>query len=256
LRVGIIGCGTIGSILARACRKDLIRSVELAGIHDVDREKAAFLRKRLKYSVPVLPLEKLVQKSDLIVEAASGAVSAKIARKAILAGKDVMIMSTGGLLSRMGLFKEAEKKGCRIYIPSGAVCGLDGVKAAKMSRIESATLVTRKPPAGLGLKSLKKDKIVFKGPAKKAVRLFPKNINVSAVLSLAGIGAKRTLVKIIASPGYKRNVHEIELRGDFGRIYSRCENVPSKENPKTSMLAALSAIATLKGIVGSARIGT
>jgi len=234
----------------------LNKKIELIGLCDIDEKKAKALKNRLNISAPALKLKQLIQKSELVVEAASGKASLVVAKKAISAKTNVMAMSVGGLLNHPGLFQMAERKGCRIYLPSGAICGLDGVKAARIGRIESATLTTRKPPKGLGLKSLKKDKVIFKGTAMKAVKLFPKNINVSAALSLAGIGPKKTRVKIIASPKIKRNIHEIELIGDFGRIYTKCENVPSRQNPKTSMLAALSAIATLRGIVESVKIGT
>lgn len=268
LKVGIVGCGVIGSLLARACKKDLSKSVKLVALYDINKIKARILRDRLDMNVSILPLKELIKKSELVIEAASSKVSGDIAEKTISAGKDVMVMSVGGLLHRKEkLFQKADKKGCRIYLPSGAICGLDGIKAANIGKIESATLITRKPPKGLegapyikqkriNLKSIRKDMLIFEGPASRAVGAFPKNINVSAALSIAGIGPKRTNVKIIVSPKCKRNIHEIELKGDFGRIYTKCENVPSKENLKTSMLAALSAIATLKGIVEPVRIGT
>jgi len=241
--------------------------VKLTGLNDVNTGKARSLKKRLNIDAPVVRLKSLILRSDLVIEAASGAVARDVARKTVYFGKDVMLMSTGGLLLSPDLFRNAEKRGCKIYIPSGAICGLDGVKAAGVGKITQATLTTRKPPRGLegapyivkkgiDLKSIKKDKLIFSGTAHQAVKAFPKNINVSAVLSLAGIGATRTHVKIIVTPRSKKNIHEIELKGTFGRITTRCENVPSKENPKTSMLAAHSAIATLKGIVGSVRIGT
>lgn len=267
LKVGIVGCGSIGGLLARACEKGLKDKVTIAGICDMDRERASSLKRKLGTGAPVLSLERLIKRSDLVVEAASAGASAEIAKKAISCGKDIMVMSTGGLLGKAGLFREAARKGCRVYIPSGAICGLDGVKAAAMGRIRSVTLTTRKPSRGLegapyikrrkiDLKAIKKEKLIFKGSANEAVKAFPKNINVSAVLSLAGIGARKTRVRIIVSPKSSRNVHEIELEGDFGRAHMRCENVPSRDNPKTSMLASLSAIATLRGIVESVRIGT
>ncbi|NQT06252.1 MAG: DUF108 domain-containing protein, partial [Candidatus Omnitrophica bacterium] len=200
-------------------------------------------------------------------ESASAAAVPEILKKAINAGKDIMVMSVGGLVADEDLIGLAKKSGSTLYIPSGAICGLDGVKAAAMKGIEEAILTTRKPPKGLkdapyinkkaiDLDSLKSDKVIFDGTAQEAVREFPKNINVSAVLSLAGIGAKKTRVRIICSPGQKSNIHEIEVKGEFGKLTARTENVPSPNNPKTSFLAALSAIATLKGIVENIKIGT
>jgi aspartate dehydrogenase len=129
------------------------------------------------------------------------------------------------------------------------------------------TLVTRKHPrsfAGvkiirqkrIDLNALKEDRLIFSGPAEQAVRLFPQNINVAAVLSLAGIGAKKTIVKIVASPAVKRNIHEVEVISEAGRVFSRTENIPHPDNPKTSFLAVLSAIAMLKQILTPVRIGT
>jgi aspartate dehydrogenase len=171
----------------------------------------------------------------------------------------------GGLIGKEKLLKLA--KNSRVYIPSGAICGIDGLKSASAGRIDSVTLTTRKPPKGLeGAPYLKErgidparfkdETVVFDGSAKDAIKGFPQNVNVSAVLSLAGIGAARTRVRIIASPGSERNIHEVEITGDFGKILTRTENVPSRTNPKTSALAILSAIATLGAIADRVRVGT
>jgi len=176
-------------------------------------------------------------------------------------------MSTGGLVGREELLQEAEKNNVKLYIPSGAICGVDGLKSASIGNIDSVTLTTRKPPKGLAgapylksknldLSDIREETIIFEGSAIDAIGGFPQNVNVSAVLSLAGIGAKKTRVRIVTSPAYTKNVHEIEIIGDFGKITTRTENVPSRTNPKTSALAVFSAIAALKGITSSVRIGT
>jgi len=178
-----------------------------------------------------------------------------------------MIMSVGGLIESEGLLEEARKKNIRVYFPSGAICGIDGLKAARLSRIDAVTLTTRKPPGGLegapylkekniDIHSIKTEEVLFSGNPLEAVKGFPKNVNVASILSLAGIGAKKTKVRIVTSPEYTKNVHEIEITGDFGRITTKTENVPSDKNPKTSKLAILSAIATLKSIAESVRMGT
>jgi aspartate dehydrogenase len=176
-------------------------------------------------------------------------------------------MSVGGLLGNERLLKKAAARGIKVYLPSGALCGIDGLKSASVGKIDSVTLVTRKPPRGLegapylkergvDLKSISEETVLFDGSAEEAVRGFPQNVNVSAVLSLAGIGAKRTRVRIVASPGSSRNIHEVEITGEAGRITARTENVPSAANPRTSALAVFSAIATLEGITGGVKIGT
>lgn len=266
IKVGIIGCGTIGGIIADAAVNRFSDAVKLAGVCDVDKEKARRLLERVKTDAIILSRKKLIERCDLIIEAASGSVSYEIAREAIEAGKDVMIMSTGGLLGRPDIFELAGKKGAKIYLPSGAVCGLDGVKSAMMANVRSVVLTTRKPPHGLegapyilkkkiDLKSIKKETVIFEGSAEDAVKGFPKNVNVSATLSMCGIGAEKTRVRIITSPDFKSNSHEIVAEGDFGRLRAVTENVPSPNNPKTSYLAALSAIATLRDIITSGVIG-
>lgn len=267
IKAGIIGCGTIGGVIAGAIAHRFSDAVKLTGICDVDKEKARNLLERLKINASILNRSELIQKCDLIIEAASGSVSYEVARETLEAGKDVMIMSTGGLLGKSDIFELAKKKNAKIYLPSGAICGLDGVKSAMMANVKSVTLTTRKPPAGLegapyiiekkiDLKSIKDETVIFEGTAQDAVKGFPKNVNVSATLSLCGLGAKETKVRIVTSPKYKSNSHQIDVDGDFGRLKAVTENVPMPDNPKTSYLAALSAIATLKNIVSSGVIGS
>lgn len=257
-KIGIVGCGAIGGFLAKKIDKDFKSLAKVVGVCDLDKKKAKLLADRLSNKIPVLSLDKLVGISDLIIEAASSTVSAKVCESSIRKGKDVMVMSIGGLLKESEkLFSLAKKKKAKIILPSGAVCGLDGIKSAGAGKIEKVTLTTRKPPKGLqgapyivknniDLNSITGEEVLFSGTAEQAVKAFPKNINVSALLSIAGIGPKKTHVKIVTSPEYMVNMHEIEVEGDFGRLIARTENVPSPKNPKTSFLAPLSAVATLK----------
>jgi len=179
-----------------------------------------------------------------------------------------MIMSVGGIIKH---YKElevlAEEKKARIFIPSGAICGIDGLKAARLGKINKVTLTTKKhPKAFLGvpyllkkkirLDNIDKDTVLFEGDALQATKAFPQNINVAATLSIAGIGPELTTVRIVASPTINRNIHEIEIESEVGKIITRTENVIHPDNPKTSYLAVLSAIATLKQILGPIKIGT
>jgi aspartate dehydrogenase len=179
-----------------------------------------------------------------------------------------MIMSVGGIIEH---YKELEvltrEKNARIFIPSGAICGIDGLKAATFGKINKVILTTKKPPkAFLGLPyvlkkkirldNINEDTVLFEGDALSAIRSFPQNINVAATLSIAGIGPDNTLVRIMASPNITKNIHEIEIESDAGTIFTRTENVVHPDNPKTSYLAVLSAIATLKQILEPIKIGT
>ena len=263
LKVGIIGYGAIGSEIAKACLAQLKDKVDLVAVFDIDQKKAALAGGK----AAVAKQEDLIKMADIVVEAASASISAKVLEGCIKAKKACMIMSVGGLLGHEELLKKAEEESVRVYIPSGALCGIDGLKAASAGNIESVTLTTRKPPRGLtgapylkekniDLSDIKKETVVFEGTAIDAVKGFPQNVNVAAVLSLAGCGAKSTRVRIVTSPEYTTNTHEVEITGDFGRIITKTDNVPSKANPKTSAMAIFSAIATLEAAASSVRIGT
>lgn len=268
VKIGIVGCGTIGTELAQAIEQRFTAQAELSALCDIDETKAQNLKANCPSTPKILSIDELTKSCDLVIEAASGQVSYEVAQKALKQKKDVMIMSVGGILDRhQELFSLAQEKGCHIYLPSGAIAGLDAVKAAQMAKINKAILITRKPPKGLigapylkekkiDLSSIKEETVIFEGQAQEAIKGFPKNVNVCAALSLAGIGAKETKVKIVTSPDYKANIHEIHVEGDFGKLVTRTENVPSPANPKTSFLASLSAIATLKNILDVVKIGT
>ncbi len=264
LKIGIVGCGAIGKSLAKYIVQDLSGKAVLSALYDLDQRQCVRISRRLATGT----LGKLIKKSDLVIESASGKSSFFIAKSALLQGKDVMIMSVGGVLDQFSqLEKIAQAKKVRIFIPSGALAGIDGLKASKIGKIKKAVLTTYKNPASfqgvkyvadkkINLTGIKKDKVLFFGPASQAVKYFPQNINVAAVLALAGIGKEKTKVKIVASPRTKRNIHEILVESNAGLVRARTENVLHPDNPKTSFLAVLAAAATLKQILESARIGT
>jgi len=270
LKIGIVGCGAIGSSLARAIVRDFIRQAKVVALFDLDAGKSRRLSRSLskKEGLAVKSLGELIRKSELVIEASSAAASAKIARESLAKGRDIMVMSVGGIVkSFKRLSGLAKRKGRRLFIPSGAISGVDGLKAAGINKIESVLLTTRKNPAAfkgveyikkhrIDLNKIRKDKTLYFGPAIKAVKSFPQNINVAAVLSLAGIGVDKTMVKIVASPATKKNIHEIEIVSEAAKITTRTENITHPDNPKTSFLAVLSAIATLKGILEPVMIGT
>ena len=268
IKVGIIGCGTIGKELALACQKKFADEVTLEALADLDSLHARKLQTKLRPKPKIFSADLLIRRCDLVIESASKHVSYDIAKKALSLGKDVMVMSVGGLLGKeKEIFDLARTHRCCLYLPSGGVVGIDGLKAARIGKIHRVTLTTRKPPQGfedspyvvkhgIRLKNLKQEKLLFEGDAAAAVRGFPKNINVSATLSLVGLGAKKTQVRIIASPHMLVNVHEVYVQGDFGSFYTRTENFPSEQNPKTSRLAVLSAVATLERILRNVKIGT
>jgi aspartate dehydrogenase len=266
LKIGILGVGSIGQSLARALDQGHI-DAELVVLSDLDQEKAEALAASLASRPLVVPTRELIERAELAVEAASQAVLPEFVPRAIARGRDMLIMSVGGLLGHDEWFREAAEKGCRIYVPSGAIAGLDGIKSASMGRLESAVLTSRKPTAalegtpfvldrGVPLHSFKQETVIFEGSAEEAARAFPTTSNVAATLRLAIAPAVPVRVRVVAVPGGSKNVHEIEVQGEFGRLSVSVENVPSTANPRTSQLAVYSALATLSNLTRSFRLGT
>ena len=229
----------------------------MTGIYDNNPQRSQLLCQRLRSAIPVLAPEKLVPECDLLIEAASTQAVPQLLSLVIAHKKSMLVMSTGGLLLNPALLKRAIRSQIPVYAPSGALVGLDGIKAAATEGLRSVTLTTRKPPrAFTGLGCLKRPQLLFQGSAGKAVMAFPQNINVAATLALAGLGPARTRVRLIADPAVRENIHEVEAVGSFGRLFSRTENRPSAENPKTSRLAFQSAVVTLRQILQPFKVGT
>jgi len=280
IRVGVVGCGSIGSEICKAIDSDeasgLDLGMELKFLIDTNPANIDRLCKSLTKTPDILKsdntgLDRVLDMVDLVIECASQAAVREFIIPALKKGKEVMILSVGALLCVSGLFEEIEKiakeKGCKVHIPSGAVAGIDGLKSGAIGGIHKVELTTKKPPSGfegnryvkgqgIDLLSIKKAETLFMGHAKEAVKYFPENVNVAASLSIAGIGSEATKVKIVVDPSTKKNVHEIVVKGEFGKLFVCIENEPSITNPKTSYLAALSAIATLKSISYPIRVGT
>jgi aspartate dehydrogenase len=266
MKIGLLGVGAIGRTIAMALDQKQV-DAELVALSDQDCARAKQLSSELSTRPPVLPVEEMIEGCELAVEAASQAALAEFVPKALARGRDMLIMSVGGLLGRDEWFRQADAKGCRIYVPSGAIAGLDGIKSASIGRIDSAELTSRKPVKalagskyvidhGIQLDGMKEDTVIFEGSAEEAARAFPATSNVAASLRLAVNPSVAVCVRVVAVPGGSENVHEIRVQGEFGRLSMRVENVPSKTNPRTSQLAAFSAIATLKNLTRSLRVGT
>ena len=256
----------MGSMIARAIDRGDCPATELVAINDIADERAQHLKAMLNCQPNVTTSEALVESSDLVVEAAGPDAVGELLPSVIEHGKDLIVLSVGGLVGREEQLREAGRHQTKVYCPSGAIAGIDAVRAAAVGRIDGARITTRKPPQGLlgapyfkeralDPESLTEETIVFMGSAREACLQFPANINVSAALSLAGIGVDETQVTIVADPHTNRNVHRVEVWGDFGRIETITENVPS-ENPKTSRLAALSAIALIQRLSSGFQVGT
>ena len=264
LRVGVAGLGAVGGEIAR--RLGGVPGLALAAVAARNRERASHFLAERGLDVPVVPLAALADAADVVVEALPGAALRPVAEPAITAGRTLLVLSVGALLDHLDLVDRAKATGARIIAPTGALLGLDAVRAAAEGEIASIRMITRKPPAGLEgapylvergitLRDLAAARKVFEGTAREGARGFPANVNVAAALALAGIGPDRTRLEIWADPAVTRNTHTIELEADSARLRMTIENVPS-DNPRTGRITALSAIACLRALVAPLRVGS
>jgi len=268
IKIGIVGCGAIGSRIAHSIKKELKDTCVVSGLFDINADRMRRLARDIKTtSAAKRSLSAMLNDCDLVVEAIASTHTPAVIRQILRAKKDILIMSVGKVLNAPGLFRLAKKNNCTMLLPSGAIAGIDAIKAAVTAGISSITLTTRKPISGftqmpyltkkgIRLKALTKETVLFDGGVDEAVKIFPRNINVAATLALASQAKKKLRIKITASPYFTSNSHEIIVAGAFGRITTRTENVPCPDNPKTSYLAVLSGIRTLQQFFEAIKIGT
>ena len=265
-RVAIAGFGAIGKVVAEHIDRG-IEGVTLAAVSARDTRRAERAMAGLARPVPVVPLARLWEEADIVVECAPAAVLRDLAEPALAAGRSVVVLSCGALLDNFDLVELARRHGGRILVPTGALLGLDAVQAAAVGDISRVHMITRKPPNGLdgapylvehgiSVTGLDRAVRVFSGNAREAARGFPANVNVAAALALAGVGPDRTTIEIWADPEVTRNTHRIEVEADAVRLSMQIENVPSLENPKTGRLTPLSVIALLRKLSSPLAIGT
>jgi aspartate dehydrogenase len=269
--MGLIGCGAIGRTVLRSIAGGCVPAMEIVGVTDLEGVPVESKVGSIP-NYPLLPdVDSLLNlKPDLIVEAASVEAARLFASDVIASGADLMIVSVGALADAeffCRLVDMAKRANRRLHVPSGAIGGVDIIKAAIVGGLSECRLTTTKPPQalidvcyireqGINLESLDEAALIFEGTAREAVRFFPHNLNVAATISLAGLGLDRTIVRIVADPNATRNVHEIFVRGNFGEATVRLVNQPSADNPKSSYLASLSVIATLQRISQEFQLGT
>jgi aspartate dehydrogenase len=247
-----------------------MEGVEKIYLMDQSRDEAVKLSPEVGGSVILDSLDELPDDVELVIEAASQGAVLMFGKQVLVRGASLMVMSVGALIDDElygSLTRTARENNVKLYIPSGAIGGLDVVSAASIGEIKELSLKTSKPPkgltnisfitaAGIDVEKIERPTVVFDGSAEEAIQKFPLNINVASILALAGPGKERTRVRIIVDPDIERNIHEISMRGEFGAMKCTIQNKPHPENPKTSYLAALSAIAMVKKITGVVNIGT
>jgi aspartate dehydrogenase len=271
MRVGIIGGGTIARLFLEHIQRGELgdaRVCAIVGRNDRSRGKPLAAEFAVSF---VTGLEELVgARPDVVVEAASHEAVDQYAEILLERGIATIVLSGGALCDdalRARIERAAESTGAMLYVPSGGIGGLDALKAACVAGVDEVAIAVTKPPAawkgvpyvealGLDLAALREPRVLFDGSARAGVPLFPANVNIAAVLSLAGIGFDKTRLKVVADPALVYNTHYIEIRGRTGNISLKLENVPAPDNPKTAWLACYSALAALKAAKSAVRYGT
>lgn len=272
MRLVLLGGGTIARLVLGHLQRGELDGVEVVAV--VGRSAAsrgAALGREFQVSFVVGLEAALEQRPDVVLEAASHAAVQAHLVPMLEAGLAVIVLSAGALCDD-GLRAKAESAAARggglLYVPSGGIGGLDALKAACAAGVDEVTIRVAKPPAawkgipfisalGVDLDGLTAPKVLFSGSAGEGVPHFPQNVNIAAVLSLAGIGFDRTKLEVVADPGLIRNTHTISVSGRTGRFQIVLENVPSPENPKTAWLACYSALAAVKALhLREVRYGT
>jgi aspartate dehydrogenase len=266
VRVAIGSLGTVGLAVAQRLASGEAGLV-LSAVSARDQTRARERLAGLGLDVPVVALGALAEHADAIVECAPAEHFLELAGPVVEAGKTLVPISVAGLLEHMGLVDRARATGARILVPSGAILGLDALRAAAEGEIHEVRMVTRKPPGGLAgaphlarhgisVEGLSEPLKVFEGSAAEGARGFPANVNVAAAVGLAGVGAERTVLEIWADPGIGRNVHDIHVSADAASFSLHIENVPTQENPRTGRLVAQSVMATLRRLSSPLIVGT
>jgi aspartate dehydrogenase len=267
VNVCIIGCGAIGATIARAAGD--MPDIETVYLTDRSKECAMRLQEKVKKVKYVSDIVPILPDTKLVVEAASQDAARYYVPLALSAGVDVLIMSVGVFQDeefQNDTYRLAKRKGAKIFIPSGAIGGIDALSAGAIEGIDEVTLTTTKPPSAFGSNAylqsrgiraseLRERTELFSGSAREAVKHFPQNINIAATISLAGIGFEKTRIRIVCDPQVQTNEHHLKAKGKFGELDVVTRNVPSPRNPKTSYLAALSAISAMKKISGNQWVG-
>ena len=240
-RIGLIGCGAIGTLICAAVENGIVECDELI-LYDYNLEKAVKLQKSLSTPVKVVRSadEMIRLRPAVVVEAASQQAAKDYVPRILAENIELIVMSVGALL-------DLDIKNNRVHIPSGAIGGLDAISSVALAGIDEVILTTRKGPASLDMNN-REEKLVYEGNAREAVRLFPREMNIAATLALT-VQPLEVKVKVVSDPKVKRNVHEINVVWKQGEMFLRFANDPHPDNPRTSALAAWSAIKLLKELL-------
>ncbi|MFG5778896.1 aspartate dehydrogenase [Comamonas sp. J-3] len=260
MQIALIGCGAIGTALLELVKDDVGLQIAAVVVPAEGAEAARAVAQRLAPGAQVVqavPADGI----DLVVEAAGHAAIEQHVLPALRRGVPCIVASVGAL-SAAGLPEQLEaaaREGrTQVQLIAGAIGGIDALAAARIGGLSTVRYTGRKPPhawrgtpaeQGRDLDALATETVIFEGTAREAAAQFPKNANVAATVSLAGLGLDRTTVRLIADPAVRENLHQVEAAGAFGSFELTMRNQPLAANPKTSALTVFSAVRAVRGKV-------
>lgn len=260
LRIALVGCGAIGTAVLELLQADaglVVMAVVVPATAAVDAQAVAGRLAPRAQVAGQVPAEGI----DLVVEAAGHAAIEAHVLPALRRGVPCIVASVGAL-SAEGLPEQLEAAardgGTQVQLIAGAIGAIDALAAARVGGLQLVRYTGRKPPhawkgtpaeEGRQLDALAEATVIFEGSARDAARLFPKNANVAATVSIAGLGLDATTVRLIADPAVAENVHTVEAEGAFGSFELTMRNQPLAANPKTSALTVYSAVRALRSRV-------
>ncbi|MFV1450034.1 aspartate dehydrogenase domain-containing protein [Maribacter sp. HS] len=262
MKIALIGFGNIGKYLADwICANSSFELKYIVARKEIAKETCGFKDHPVQFKKEVSA--DLINDVDIIIECATKDVVTQLLKFPEIdeTGKKLIVISTGGLYENKMALSQLKK--CEVILPVGAIAGLDAIKAVN-DEITSIALRTTKHPKSLegapffensniDLASIQTSQTIWKGKVSEAVNEFPKNINVAASLYFAS-KCENLTIEIVADPNASSNMHEITCEGGFGKIYTRTENKPSPNNPKTSFLAIKSVVSVLSNLNATVKI--
>lgn len=258
MNIGLIGAGAIANFLLQQLAENKEDSLQIKSVYVRNKEKYRALEQQFAITLYSDLEAFLASNIDLVVEAATIEAVQQFV-PTIIKHKPVVLISIGALADErlaQHLYDLATAHNHKLYLPSGAIGGLDLLQNAHaLGTVEVVTLTTRKPAHSLINENIETAQIIFEGTAREAIQRFPKNMNVSIVLALASIGFDATRVSLVADPHIEQNIHQVDIIGDFGEATLTIKNNPLPQNPKTSYLAAMSILGTLKRLNDKLIIG-
>jgi len=259
-QIGLIGFGYIGSYVYDQIINHPELGLEIAFVYDTDQDKIA----PLPLAIKLRDLSDYAKTHpDLVVEMAHPSVTASWGEK-ILSKTDYMPLSVTAFADQAlydRLISTAQKNGTCIYIPHGALVGLDSVFECRDSWEEIRVTMKKNPKnldfsctSGIKPGDIKEPTVLYDGPTRGICHMFPRNVNAHAALAIGGIGFDKTRSILIADPRLDVSIIEIEAHGEGVDMKIQRSNRLKGVSGVFALTSTMSAILRAKGAKGTLQL--